>query len=135
MCRRRWWTFFALLHFALASSYNPNISNGTCYWAEGKRTPSRFIPCGNDAGGHVSCCESGDMCLSENACFNGECLSHVLHLCAILDMLTPFPVYVTYLAGCTDIHYADSTCPDKAPFSGNPSSTTSASQGNGPLTR
>jgi hypothetical protein len=53
------------------------VSNGTCYYDSGKRANSRYIPCGNDAFGHITCCESGDMCLSNNACFNGQCECNV----------------------------------------------------------
>jgi hypothetical protein len=52
---------------------NPDISNGTCYYSGGAEAPSRFIPCGNEASGNKPCCESQDMCLSSNACYNGEC--------------------------------------------------------------
>ncbi|KIW99713.1 uncharacterized protein Z518_11126 [Rhinocladiella mackenziei CBS 650.93] len=79
------------------ADYNPDISNGTCYYANGEEAPSRYIPCGNEALGHKPCCESLDMCLSSNACYNGQ-------------------YGVTYLAGCTDPDYLDSKCPDKGDF-------------------
>ncbi|EXJ77334.1 hypothetical protein A1O3_09560 [Capronia epimyces CBS 606.96] len=81
------------------ANYNPDISNGTCYYADGEEAPSRFIPCGNEAIGHKACCESLDMCLSSSACYNGQ-------------------YGVTYLAGCTDSTYDDPRCPDKGDFSG-----------------
>ncbi|EXJ82156.1 hypothetical protein A1O1_08225 [Capronia coronata CBS 617.96] len=83
------------------ADYNPDISNGTCYYANGEEAPSRFIPCGNEALGHKACCESLDMCLSSNACYNGQ-------------------YGVTYLAGCTDPSYEDSRCPDKGDFADQP---------------
>jgi hypothetical protein len=79
--------------------FNPDISNGTCYYKDSGRLPSRYIPCGNGALGHKTCCESLDMCLSSRACYNGQ-------------------YGVTYLAGCTDPDYQDATCPDKNPFQG-----------------
>ncbi|KAI1630455.1 hypothetical protein EDD37DRAFT_646170 [Exophiala viscosa] len=83
----------------MATSYNPNISNGTCYYTNGQEAPSEFIPCGNAALGHIPCCEYNDICLSSNACYNA-------------------PYGVTYLAGCTDADYEDSACPDKGDFGG-----------------
>lgn len=62
-----------LLFAPSAFAQDPNISNGTCYYGPNKKANSRYIPCGNAALGHVSCCESGDTCLSNNACFNGQC--------------------------------------------------------------
>lgn len=81
------------------SDYDPDISNGTCYYKDGLRLPSRYIPCGNKALGHKTCCESLDMCLSSRACYNGQ-------------------YGVTYLAGCTDPNYQDESCPDKHPYQG-----------------
>jgi hypothetical protein len=79
---------------------NPYVSWGKCYYDDtGDEAPSRYIPCGNVNFGHVSCCESQDMCLSSNACYNGQ-------------------FGVTYLAGCTDKEYKDGTCPDKGNFYG-----------------
>ncbi|RMZ87467.1 hypothetical protein DV736_g5304, partial [Chaetothyriales sp. CBS 134916] len=79
------------------STIDPQISNGTCYYAPGREAHPRYIPCGNSAFGHVPCCESADVCLSSLACYNGE---HG----------------VTYLAGCTDLTYQNKNCPDKEPY-------------------
>ncbi len=82
------------------SSYNPNISDGFCFYDNsGNEAPGIFIPCGNSDGGHVSCCESQDNCLSSNACYNAQ-------------------FGVTYLAGCTDKNYEDTACPYKGQYSG-----------------
>ncbi|RYP12688.1 hypothetical protein DL767_011147 [Monosporascus sp. MG133] len=82
-------------------SDGPNIfvSNGTCYSAPGEELDGSFIPCGNDAFGHQTCCGAGDNCLSNNACFgiHGE----------------GYGSYLTYMAGCTDPDYEDQSCPDK----------------------
>ncbi|RYP22287.1 hypothetical protein DL765_001801 [Monosporascus sp. GIB2] len=82
-------------------SDDPNIfvSNGTCYSAPGERLDGSFIPCGNDAFGHQTCCGAGDNCLSNNACFgiHGE----------------GYGSYLTYMAGCTDPDYEAQSCPDK----------------------
>ncbi|OAP54509.1 hypothetical protein AYL99_10957 [Fonsecaea erecta] len=83
------------------ADYNPDISNGTCYYYDGTQADSRYIPCGNVALGHKSCCESLDMCLSSHACYNGQ-------------------FGVTYLAGCTDSSYDDPVCPDKGEFQEQP---------------
>ncbi len=72
-------TFLALLAFltiqAAMADYNPDISNGTCYYYDGFEANSRYMPCGNAALGHKSCCESLDTCLSSNACYNAQCKS------------------------------------------------------------
>lgn len=87
-------------------TYNPFISNGTCYFEAGEQSAAVFFPCGNDALGHKPCCQSGDMCLANKACYNGE-------------------FGVTYLAGCSDPDYNDSSCPDKQSFKGMKTSTRS----------
>ncbi|OCT51608.1 hypothetical protein CLCR_08629 [Cladophialophora carrionii] len=81
------------------SDPNPYISNGTCYTARGERLDGSFIPCGNDAFGHQTCCGAGDNCLADNACFgvHGD----------------GYGSYLTYWAGCTDPDYEAATCPDK----------------------
>ncbi|EXJ59268.1 hypothetical protein A1O7_06700 [Cladophialophora yegresii CBS 114405] len=75
-------------------AYNPDISNGTCYYYDGYEADSRYIPCGNAALGPKVCCESLDMCLSSGACYNAQ-------------------YGVTYLAGCTIETYDDPICPKK----------------------
>jgi hypothetical protein len=76
------------------------VSWGKCFFdSSGSEAPSRYIPCCNSNYGNCSCCESQDMCLSSNACYNGQ-------------------YGVTYLAGCTDETYQDSTCPNKGEYSG-----------------
>jgi hypothetical protein len=75
------------------------ISNGTCYTAQGERLDGSFIPCGNDAFGHQTCCGAGDNCLFDNACWG-------VHG-------SGYGSYLTYWAGCTDPDYADATCPIK----------------------
>ncbi|EXJ58621.1 hypothetical protein A1O7_06048 [Cladophialophora yegresii CBS 114405] len=81
------------------SDPNPYVSNGTCYTARGERLDGSFVPCGNDAFGHQTCCGAGDNCLADNACFgvHGD----------------GYGSYLTYLAGCTDPDYEASTCPQK----------------------
>ena len=79
--------------------FNPWISWGRCFFDNSAISPSRYIPCGNSNFGHVPCCESGDMCLSSGACYNGQ-------------------YGVTYLSGCTDRLYQDDDCPGKGSYSG-----------------
>lgn len=81
------------------SQPNAFISNGTCYVGPGARAADIFFPCGNDALGRKSCCQSGDMCLSSRACFNQR-------------------FGVTYLSGCSDPTFGDPACPDKGAFDG-----------------
>ncbi|KAJ9602101.1 hypothetical protein H2200_013461 [Cladophialophora chaetospira] len=69
--------------------YDPDISNGTCYYSNGNEANSRYLPCGNAALGHKTCCESLDK------------------------------YGVTYLAGCTDQSYDDAACPTKIGPDGN----------------
>ncbi|KAK0717919.1 hypothetical protein B0T26DRAFT_829964 [Lasiosphaeria miniovina] len=82
-------------------SPNPWLSNGTCYYAAGKQADNSFIPCGNDAIGHKSCCTAGDVCLSQNACYDAA-------------------FGLTYLAGCSDPEYKDDICPSKNSYTDSP---------------
>ncbi|KAI0129030.1 hypothetical protein BJ170DRAFT_357366 [Xylariales sp. AK1849] len=78
---------------------DPNVSNGTCYYAVNSETKGDFIPCGNAALGHWPCCHAGDICLAfddSNACWDAGTGN-------------------TYLAGCTDIGFNSRTCPWKSP--------------------
>jgi hypothetical protein len=64
-----------------------------CYYAANARAASIIIPC-SSAPGFSTCCQMGDLCLSNNACWN--------------------PQYnITYLYGCTDPSFTDNTCPYK----------------------
>ncbi|KAK0744702.1 hypothetical protein B0T21DRAFT_358190 [Apiosordaria backusii] len=79
--------------------YNPNISNGTCYYTEDTPTKGDFIPCGNEAIQVWPCCHTGSYCLSlgeANACW---------------DMKSGN----TYVAGCTDPSFTDPNCLYKRP--------------------
>ena len=88
--------------FPTMSDFDPNISNGTCYYDDsGNEAPSRYIPCGSSEDGYVPCCESQDNCLTSRACYNLQ-------------------FGVTYLAGCTDKTYSDVMCPDKGDYSSKP---------------
>lgn len=82
-------------------SENILVSNGTCYTAAGVKLGSDFIPCGNDAFGHQTCCGAGDNCLADKACFGVHGSGYGSQL--------------TYFAGCTDSSYKDPSCPVK-PF-------------------
>lgn len=64
-----------------------------------KLDPAHFIPCGNAAYGHVTCCGVGDNCLAQNACFGYHG--------------TGYGSALTYQVGCTDPSYSHSSCPDK----------------------
>ncbi|AEO67135.1 25532c19-ae96-483e-956b-f0ce22bfc609 [Thermothielavioides terrestris] len=74
-----------------------SISNGTCFSAVRQLAADNFIPCGNWVFGNYQCCQAGDYCLDDNACYNPE---HG----------------TTYLAGCTDLEYRDASCPDKKSY-------------------
>ncbi len=76
-----------------------SISNGTCFYAPRQEASSNFIPCGNWIFGHVHCCQAGDFCLDDKACYNSK---HG----------------TTYLAGCSRFDYQHPNCPDKKPFEG-----------------
>ncbi|KAK3323882.1 hypothetical protein B0T19DRAFT_463754 [Cercophora scortea] len=85
----------------MGDSIDPiDISNGTCYSEANTELDQSFIPCGNVAFGHIHCCSTGDKCLGDNACWNGQ--------------------GATYLAGCTDSDYLDASCPDKVQYSHDP---------------
>lgn len=82
----------------MAAQPNPFVSNGTCYSSRNE-TAVDMLPCGNDYFGHVGCCQHDDDCLLDSTCFNNE-------------------YGVTYVAGCTDPTYNDTTCPSKGVLSG-----------------
>ncbi|KAK1835035.1 hypothetical protein QBC39DRAFT_182936 [Podospora conica] len=75
------------------------LSNGTCYTGPGQRLHESFIPCGNAAFGHITCCGAGDNCLANDACWG-------IHG-------TGYGSSLTYMAGCTDPEYKDPSCPKK----------------------
>lgn len=66
-----------------------------CYYGPGAgfRGPSELVPC-NTSSTYSSCCLAGDTCLSGSACYN-------------------YATGNTYQYGCTDINYADESCPSK----------------------
>jgi hypothetical protein len=64
-----------------------------CFYAVDERAGSAIVPCASGSA-FAACCQIGDICLSDSACWN--------------------PQYnVTYLYGCTDPTYSDYTCPYK----------------------
>lgn len=89
---------------------DPSVSNGTCYFMARNFVLGVFIPCGNVAFGNIHCCQIGDHCLEEGACYNKE-------------------YGTTYLAGCTDQSYEDASCPDKKAYRGMTMTTMFASFG------
>lgn len=100
--------------------YNPNISNGTCYYTEDTPTKGDFIPCGNEALQVWPCCHTGSFCLSlgeANACWDKTCMSSLLSISPLLSPPLPFttdtkqkPAGNTYVAGCTDPSFTDPNC-------------------------
>jgi hypothetical protein len=83
----------AVLSFAAALLGLVSAQDNQCFYAANKRAGSIIVPC-SSAGRYASCCQLGDICLSDGACWN--------------------PKYnVTYLYGCTDSSYTDYTCPYK----------------------
>ncbi|KAK0728303.1 hypothetical protein B0T26DRAFT_697533 [Lasiosphaeria miniovina] len=81
------------------STINPNIANGTCYYAENTVTKGDFIPCGNELIETWPCCKAGSYCLSlgdANACWDAKSGN-------------------TYVAGCTDPSFVSPNCLHKPP--------------------
>lgn len=56
----------------LSVKYDPNISNGTCYYKTGEESAEEYAPCGNSALGHTFCCQLGDKCVEQNGCVDGD---------------------------------------------------------------
>ncbi|KAK1831523.1 hypothetical protein QBC39DRAFT_371912 [Podospora conica] len=82
------------------TTFNPSISNGTCYYAENTETKSDFVPCGNSAIQAWPCCKLGSFCLSlgdANACWEAKAGN-------------------TYIAGCTDPSFGSPNCGRKPPL-------------------
>ena len=83
----------AVLSFAAGLFGLVSAQDNQCFYAANKRAGSIIVPCSN-VGGYASCCQQGDICLSDCACWN--------------------PTYnVTYLYGCTYPSYTHYTCPYK----------------------
>ncbi|KAH7035708.1 uncharacterized protein B0I36DRAFT_347445 [Microdochium trichocladiopsis] len=104
-----------------AAPFDPNISNGTCYFAPGRPHTGPYIPCGiaglpgpalsggavqgeraassvdGGAGGNpaLACCVMGDYCESSHACYSPDTDN-------------------VYLAGCADPEYKSTACPYKS---------------------
>ncbi|KUI71191.1 hypothetical protein VM1G_06994 [Cytospora mali] len=74
---------------------NPDIANGTCYYAYNRAAGSELVPCGNSGIANVACCFGGDYCDSSSSCYDNDTGN-------------------SYLAGCTDPEYTDSSCPWKS---------------------
>ncbi|KUI52835.1 hypothetical protein VP1G_00081 [Cytospora mali] len=74
---------------------NPDIANGTCYYAYNQAAGSELVPCGNSGIANVACCFGGDYCDSSSTCYDNDTGN-------------------SYLAGCTDPEYTDSSCPWKS---------------------
>jgi len=86
----RWLTVLSL---AAAFITLVSAQDNQCFYAADKRAGSSIVPCSSGPG-YASCCQLGDICLSDSACWNAE-------------------YNVTYLYGCTDSTYTDYTCPYK----------------------
>ncbi|CAN8104655.1 unnamed protein product [Discula destructiva] len=78
------------------SDLDPDIANGTCYYAPFKAAGDELVPCGNGGIDTVACCFGGDYCDAQYSCYDDDTGN-------------------TYLAGCTDSQYTDTACPWKSP--------------------
>ena len=63
-----------LLPFILAQAVADRTRDlaGTCYYAAGKTAPPQYAPCGDATVETRSCCEFGDNCMSNNACYGSS---------------------------------------------------------------
>lgn len=66
---------FASAHAVM--NYDPNISNGTCYYAKNKQADPVYAPAGNVVFGHTYCCQLGDklntgtsVCVTQSRCLS-----------------------------------------------------------------
>lgn len=65
------YTIISLLFLVMgvfSITYDPNITNGTCFYSAGKQLGNTFSPAGNSALGHTFCCQLGDKLNSHNTC-------------------------------------------------------------------
>lgn len=74
---------------AAMSDFDPDISNGTCYYNEGKQAEDAYAPAGNVAIGHVFCCQLGDKLNENNSCAaildgGGKCIEHLVVKMALI---------------------------------------------------
>jgi hypothetical protein len=51
------------------SSAQPQL----CYYSAKNLLESVFLPCGDPQNGFKTCCEAGDNCLANNACYSPRC--------------------------------------------------------------
>ena len=51
------------------SSTQPQL----CYYSANNLLESVFLPCGDPKNGFKTCCEAGDNCLANNACYSPRC--------------------------------------------------------------
>jgi hypothetical protein len=80
------WSLATLLLVGLAAVE----AQDQCYYAAGKAALDQYIPCGGGSG-VSACCLAGDFCLQDGACYSPS-------------------TQMTYIAGCTDPTYSDSSC-------------------------
>lgn len=52
------------------SDLDPDIANGTCYYAYNEAAGDELVPCGNGGIDHVPCCFGGDYCDAESTCYD-----------------------------------------------------------------
>ncbi|ORY62594.1 uncharacterized protein BCR38DRAFT_372584 [Pseudomassariella vexata] len=84
----------------MSDTSSPDVSHGTCYYAQNSEAKGDFIPCGNIEWGDWPCCHVGSICLGyddSNACWD-------------------YDTGNTYVAGCTDSGYSARVCPNKTPL-------------------
>jgi hypothetical protein len=95
------------------SSAQPQL----CYYSANNLLESVFLPCGDPQNGFKTCCEAGDNCLANNACYSPRCkYSSYFSLSSFI--VEKIIVGTTYLAGCTDPDYKDGSCPEKPNLEG-----------------
>jgi hypothetical protein len=70
--------FKAFLLLFLAQWYSATKAQSSaqpqlCYYSANNLLESVFLPCGDPQNGFKSCCEAGDNCLANNACYSPRC--------------------------------------------------------------
>jgi hypothetical protein len=66
---------FLLLIFAQRytnANAQSSVQPPSCYWSVNQTLDSVFFPCGDALNGFKSCCEEGDNCLANNACYSPD---------------------------------------------------------------
>ena len=62
--------FLLLAQWSSTTNAQMVVTPPSCYYSPNQTLETVFFPCGDPQNGFKSCCQEGDTCLADNACFN-----------------------------------------------------------------